>query len=241
MVPEEKLRDFVSRMRDSAGDNLESVILYGSAASGRYHADFSDLNLLCVLRDTSYRALNALAPVAKWWSAQKQPLPLLMSRAELEATTDVFTIELMDMQQHRRVLFGEDVVAGLDIPQRLHRMQVEYELREKLILLRQRALLAGGKDRQLWELLVHSVPSFATLLRHALIALGQYAPEDKRAAVSSLSELVPFDPRAVHQVLDVRERKLDPKKVDVHKLFDAYLTAIERVTAAIDKAFETGA
>jgi nucleotidyltransferase-like protein len=241
MVPEEKLRDFVSRMRDAAGENLQSVILYGSAASGRYHADFSDLNLLCVLRDTLYSALSALAPVAKWWTSQKQPLPLLMSRAELEATTDVFTIELMDMQQHHRVLFGEDVLAGLEIPQRLHRVQVEYELREKLILLRQRALLAAEKDRQLWELLVHSAPSFATLFRHALIALGQYAPEDKRAAVSSLSELVPFDPRAVHQVLDVRERKLDAKKVDVRKLFDAYLAAIERVTAAIDQAFGTGA
>ena len=58
-----------------------------------------------------------------------------MTRQELERSTDVFTIELLDMQQHHRVLFGEDVVQGLQIPMHLHRVQVEYELREKLILL----------------------------------------------------------------------------------------------------------
>ncbi len=42
------------------------------------------------------------------------------------------------MQQHHRVLFGLDaLLTGLQIPMDLHRVQVEYELREKLILLRQ--------------------------------------------------------------------------------------------------------
>jgi len=61
----------------------------------------------------------------------------------------------------------------------LHCVQVEYELREKLVLLRQHVLLASGKDSRLWELLVRSVSSFTTLFRHTLIVLGHEAPVGK--------------------------------------------------------------
>ena len=150
--------------------------------SGDFHPGLSNLNLFCVLRDSSFAALQALAPVAKWWDRQKQPPPLCMTRRELERSTDVFTIELLDMQQHHRVLFGENVVQGLRVSMHVHRVQVEYELREKLILLRQQVLLASGNDSRLWDLLLHSVPSFGTLFRHALIALGRNSPTGRREA-----------------------------------------------------------
>src|SRR5579872_6576846 len=143
MVPNDKIDDFVKRIREAAGANLESLILFGSAVSGDFHPGRSDLNLFCVLRDCSFTALQTLAPVATWWERQKQPPPLCMTRKELERSTDVFTIELLDMQQHHRVLFGEDVVQSLQIPMSIHRIQVEYELREKVILLRQQYLLAS--------------------------------------------------------------------------------------------------
>ena len=241
MVPEEKIDEFVKRVREAGGANLDGVILFGSAVSGDFHPGLSDLNLFCVLRDASFAALQVLVPVAKWWSGQKQPPPLCMTRQELERSTDVFTIELLDMQQHHRVLFGDDVVQGLRIPTNLHRVQVEYELREKLILLRQQVLLAGEKDARLWELLLHSVPSFATLFRHALIALGDSSHAGRREAVQALSKVVGFDSSAITRVLDVRERKADPKTIDVKDLCARYLVAIEKVTAAVDQALESGA
>jgi hypothetical protein len=238
MVPEDKLNDFVKRIREAAGVNLESVILFGSAVSGDFHPGLSNLNLLCVLRDSSFAALQALAPVAKWWDRKKQPPPLCMTRKELERSTDVFTIELLDMQQHHRVLFGEDVVQGLRIPTDLHRVQVEYELREKLILLRQQLLLASDSNSRLWDLLLRSVPSFTTLFRHALIALGDPEQTGRREAVQALSKHAGFDPSAIHQVLDVRERKADPKRMDIRGLCARYLAAIEEVTAAVDKGLD---
>src|SRR5882672_721915 len=180
MVPEKLINDFVGQLREAAGANLESVILFGSAVAGDFHSEFSNVNLFCVIRDSSFAALQALAPAVKWWSTQKQPPPLFMTRDEIECSVDVFTIELIDMQQHHRVLFGEDVVQGLSIPANLHRVQVEYELREKLALLRQHLLLASGNDSRLWELLLRSVSSFATLFRHALMVLGHEAPVGKR-------------------------------------------------------------
>lgn len=245
MVPgqdeKNKLDDFVQRIRKAAGSNLESVILFGSAAAGDFHPELSNLNVFCVLRDNSFTALQALAPVAKWWDRQKQPPPLCMSREELGRSVDVFTIELLDMQQHHRVLFGEDVLQGLRIPMDLHRVQVEYELREKLIVLRQQVLLASDSKSRLWDLLLHSVSSFATLFRHASLALGEAPPPGRRDAIQTLSKHVGIDPTAIHEVLDVRENKLDPKKLDVHDLFARYLAAVEKVAAAVDKALDSQA
>jgi hypothetical protein len=240
MVPEKTINDFVSRLRKAAEANLESVILFGSAAAGDYHPEFSNVNLFCVIRDSSFAALQALSPAVKWWDAQKQPPPLLMTRDEIARSVDVFTIELIDMQQHHRVLFGEDVIQGLSIPANLHRVQVEYELREKIALLRQHLLLASGNDSRLWDLLLRSVPSFATLFRHALIVLGHGAPVGKREAVQALSKKIGFDASGILQVLDVREKKAERKKLDVTDVFSRYLAALEQVAAAVDKMLDSG-
>ena len=239
MVPNDKIDDFVNRIREAAGSNLESIILFGSAVSGDFRPGLSNINLLCVLRDCSFTALQALAPVAKWWDHQKQPPPLCMTRKELERSTDVFTIELLDMQQHHRVLFGDDVVEGLRISMHVHRVQVEYELREKLILLRQQILLASGNQSRLWELTLHSVPSFGTLFRHALIALGDDAPVSRREALQALSTKMGFDLSSVYQLLDVREHKADSKNMDINELSGRYLAAIEKVAAAVDEALDS--
>jgi len=240
MVREKKINDFVSRLRAAAGANLESVILFGSAVAGDFHPESSNLNLFCVIRDSSFAALQALAPAVKWWNAQKQPPPLFMTRDEIERSADVFTIEFLDMRQHHRVVFGEDILQGLSIPANLHRVQVEYELREKLALLRQHLLLASGNDSRLWELLVRSVSSFATLFRHALIVLGHDAPVGKREAVQALSKQIGFDASGILQVLDVRERKSARKQFEVADVFSRYLAALEQVTAAVDKMLDSG-
>jgi hypothetical protein len=232
---------FVTRLREAAGANLESVILFGSSVAGDFHPEFSNLNLFCVVRDASFAALQSLAPAVKWWDAQKQPPPLFMTRDEIERSADVFTIELMDVKLHHRVLFGEDVFKDLSIPANLHRVQVEYELREKLVLLRQHLLLAAGNDSRLWELLTRSVSSFATLFRHALIVLGTNPPLGKREAVQALARQVGFDASGMLQVLDVREKKSHRKTFDVADVFARYLAALEQVTAAVDRMLDSGA
>lgn len=237
MIPEDKLQQFVTRAREAAGSNLEGIILFGSAVSGDFHPRLSDLNLFCILHDSSFAALQALAPVVQWWNKQKQPPPLCMTRQELERSTDVFTIELFDMVQHHRVLYGEGVL-GLRISTHLHRVQVEYELREKLILLRQHILLAGDSTSRLWDVILHSVPSFTTLFRHALIVLGG-AALSRREAVQTLAKQLQFDPSAIGQALDVREGKVSKKDLNVTDLCSRYLAAMEKVTAAVDQALDS--
>jgi hypothetical protein len=241
MIPSHTIDEFVKRARAADEPNIESVTLFGSAVAGDFHAGFSNLNLLCVLRDPSLGALRRLTPVAKWWDRQKQPPPLCMTRQELERSADVFAIELLDMQQHHRVLFGEDVLLGLRIPMDLHRVQVEYELREKLILLREHLLLAADSESRLWKLLMRSAPSFSTLFRHALIALGDTTQAARPEALQALSRRTGFDPSPMLAVLEAREHKAERKKTDFYDLAARYLAAVEKVAAAVDMALDSDA
>lgn len=238
MIPNDIVEEFVKRAREAGGANVESVILFGSAAAGDFHPGLSNVNLLCILRDSSFAGLQPLAAVAKWWDKQKQPPPLCMTRQEIERSRDVFTIELLDMKQHHRVLFGEDVLSGLHISMELHRVQVEYELREKLLLLRQHLLVAADNESRLWDVLLHSVPSFSTLFRHALIALGDSPHANKKGAVKALAQRLGFNDSALQQVLDVREKKLDRKNLRISELAAQYLAAVEKVTTAVDLALD---
>jgi predicted nucleotidyltransferase len=239
MIAEKLINEFISRLRAASGENLMSVILYGSAADGEFHPDFSNVNLLCIVRETSFATLTAIAPVVEWWTRQKHHEPLVLTHEELERSTDVFSIELLDMQQRHRLLFGEDVLSSLQIPMHPHRAQLEYELREKLILLRGRLLVAAGNKKRLWELMLGSLSTFATLFRHALIALGDIPPKAKRDAVQALAGRIRFDPSAFLQLLDIRERKAATSQFDVADVFNRYLTAVQQVTTAVDKMLDT--
>jgi predicted nucleotidyltransferase len=241
MVPEKLINELAERMRAAAGTNLLAAILYGSAAAGDYVANHSDVNLLCVLRETSFAAIAALAPTIEWWGKQKHRLPLLLSAEEMRRSADVFSIEFLDMRRHYRVLWGEDVLKTLEIPMRLHRAQVEYELREKTILLRQHLLTVAGNNEAKWDLLLLSLPAFGTLFRHALIAMGDASAGSKREAAAALAAKLGIDTSVFGVLLDIREQKKDRKTAKVDEMFARYLTLVDRVTAAVDKMLDPAA
>ena len=240
MTLEKLISEVTTRLRTAAGDNLQSLILYGSAVDAEFHPEFSDINLLCVLRDASFRSLQAMAPTVKWWLSQKQPAPQVTTSEELRRSADVFAIELLDMQQRYRVLVGDDVLSGLQVDLRHHRVQVEYELREKLMLLRKGLLIAGDNQDRLWDLLLSSLSAFTTLFRHASLALNGGNAVSKREAAEGLAAHIHFDSSPFLQLLAIRERRAERKQFEAAEVFSRYLAAVEQVAAAVDTMFDSG-
>src|SRR6266404_5472107 len=234
MVEEDLLNEFVQKMRTPAGENLLSVILYGSAAEGEFHPQYSDLNLLCVLGDASFGSLGKISSVMEWWRGKKHHPPLVLTAQELKASADVFSIEFVDMKQRYRVLHGEDVLRSLDVPLTMHRAQLEYELREKLFLLRQHILSAGNRDQQLWEIMLHSLSSFTTLFRHVLLEIGEAGRKHSRDAVVEISKRLNVDSSAFVQLMDVRAQKLARQQLRGAEVAEKYLDSIGKVVTAVD-------
>jgi predicted nucleotidyltransferase len=235
---EAKLTDLVNRLKTSARDNLRAVVLYGSAISGEFREGYSDLNVLCLVNHASANDLEHLHAVAEWWTRQGNAAPLIFTLDELHRSADVFSIELLDIKAHHRVLYGEDFLATFEVPLRLHRIQVERELRSGLIRLRQGIVAAPLSNRDHLGLMTQSISAFCALFRHAVIAMGQPAPITKREAVAEVATITGADPSAFNTVLDVREGKRKKAGVDVEASLHSYLEFVEVVTNEVDRRLD---
>ena len=71
---------------------------------------------------------------------------MLFTIEELRCSADVFAIELYDIKQRHKVLFGADHFTNLEVPMDLHRVAVERELRTNLIRLRQKYMAIADHD-----------------------------------------------------------------------------------------------
>ena len=233
--PEAELTELVPRLREAAGKNLVSAIVYGSAASKDFRREYSDVNVLVVANKLPLEALQALSPVMRWWVERGHPALVLFTREEIERSADVFSIELYDMKHRHRVLDGEDVFASLQIPMALHRVQLEHELRTNLLRLRQ-SYIADPSDDSVMHLMLQSVTSFGTLFRHVLIALGQQPPAHRREATVKLAEEVGFDPKPFLEIFEMRAGR--SHSLHVKDTFRGYLFAIEQVTNWVDRKLE---
>ena len=235
MEKEKLLDELVKRLRETYGDDLVSVVLYGSAVSGDYQKKYSDLNVLCTLRQVGVSELRRGEKAIAWWIKQKQPAPLLLSLEETKNSHDAFPIEFLDIQQSHRVLHGEDLVAGIQVDTRQHRRQVEHELRSDLLRLRERYLGLQQHKKEVTRLMVESLPTFATLARHALILAGVTAPARKREIFAAASSHFSIEAAPFLTVLGIREGTEKPPGNQVHDLFASYLEQISRLAVAVDQ------
>ena len=231
---DEKLAELVRRLKEFAAENLESVVLYGSAARGDFHESHSDLNVLCVLRSLSARELSRVSPVVHWWCRdQHEPPPLFLTAEELRASADVFSIELLDMQQSRRVLYGADVVAAISIPMNLHRIQVEHDLRTLLLKLRQHFLLTEQNEAALRTAAADASSSVLALLRHTLIAFDEQPPSRPDEVFARIAALTGADASAFAAVYRLRDRHAHHD--DISRVYSQYINALSVVISALDK------
>jgi predicted nucleotidyltransferase len=231
--PDDKLQEIVSRLQRACGDNLLSVVVYGSAAREDFHETFSDVNLLVVVRRLDAAALAQLSEILRWWSREeKLRPPLVMTLEELLESADVFAIELIDIKHSHRTLFGKDVVADIDVPMNLHRVEVEHELRTTLLRLRHHFLLASDNEDELRTVLAKSITSVLTLFRHALIVIEQDAPSDKAQVLQKAGAVFGIEGTALRAILDLRNHGRQPG--DVRELYHAYMIAIQKVAHELD-------
>ncbi|MGA8222896.1 MAG: hypothetical protein WB780_14690 [Candidatus Acidiferrales bacterium] len=235
---EAKLKEIVERLKVSALDNLKAVVLYGSGVTGEFSAKHSDLNILCIVEQAGAAELEALHSAAQWWVRAENPAPLVFTLDELHRSADIFSIELLDMKLHHRILYGEDFLADFEVPLRFHRQQVERELRTDWLRLRESILIAPQKKKVRLGIMLASVSAFCALFRHALFALGQPMPGTKREAVDAMATLTGADPSAFHAILDLREEKQKRGGLDIEAVLHTYLEFVEIATNEVDRRLE---
>lgn len=235
-IVQEALNTLVDDLRATHGDNLASVVLYGSAAAGDHIELRSDYNLLIALnRITPEDLRQAQAPMREW-QRLGHPLPVYFTVEELSDAVDVFPIEFHQMANARVVLFGKDPFEFVTVSDSELRHQAEYELRSKLIQLRRLYIPASVSIEKLCDLMSDSLASFAALFRAVLVLHGQEAPVAKPDCVRATVQLLKLDPEPFEKIFAIRSTGYQPPTDKAaNDLFAAYMLQVEAVVEAVDE------
>ncbi|MDX6531099.1 MAG: hypothetical protein QOH41_3389 [Blastocatellia bacterium] len=230
------LNRLVDDLRAAYGENLASIVLYGSVAAGDHVELRSNHNLLIVLKRIALADLGLSQTTMRDWISLGQPMPVYFTVEELKRAADVFPIEFLQMEQARKVLYGLDPFEFVEISQANLRHQTEYELRTKLIQLRRLYIPASKSVEKLAALMSDSLASFAALFRAVLILHGQDSPVSKPDTVHAAARLLALEESPFERIFDLRA-KPDSKltETEANDVFASYMAQIERVIEAVDR------
>ena len=213
---------------------LVSLILYGSAASGHYVKGKSDINLLVVLTSTGMDKLADVLDTVQVWKKSRVAVPLVMTKTFIEKSLDCYPIEFLNMRNRHILIYGENVLEQLKFKPEDLRLQIERELKGKLILLRNGYLESGGNARQLKQLINRSFTAFTSIFNALLYLKQESAPHHRRDTIKEIAKLFTVDAGVFLSCADIKEGvdKLSGKEVEA--VFKKYLQEVEKICDIVD-------
>lgn len=158
--------NLINECKKILDDNLVSIIKFGTEGEPN--------NLLIVTERLGIDDLDKIKPIILKSSKKTKIVPILFTELGLMDSSDVFPLEILDMKHPHEVLFGEDVIEKVSLDKKHVRRQLEFELRSKLIHLRENYIWIK-KPKELRALLKSAVPTLMPLF-YGLLFLKDIRP-----------------------------------------------------------------
>lgn len=227
------LEIFTRVLENIYAKELISIIVYGSAASGEFIDERSNVNLLVVLKDAS---LSALRKARKLVNNRQFKLikPLFLNPEYINSSLDVFPIEFLDISENYFVLYGNDILKGLKIDIKNLRFQCEQELRAKLLGLKN--IYLHNKDKYaLKDLLFRAFTSLLHILRNLLRLKGGAPLYLKEEILKEVERVFSFDTRNFVKLLDAKKKNLKLSQNDIESMFLVFAQDLEKIVKIVDQ------
>lgn len=237
-TPQEVFPEVVENLKKTYGDGLQSIILYGSGARGDYVPGKSDINFLVVVAENAADDLERVQPLIPGWRKRAVALPLIMTKAFIDSSIDVYPVEFLNMKRHYDVVYGGDVLKDLVFDNPSLKLQCERELKGKLMLLRTGFLETAGKAETLQRLMAASITAFLSVFSALLHMQGKDVPRGRREIVAAVAEVYGIDAASFLRCIDLREGKKGLALGELKAIFRSYVTEIGKLIKAVD-ALET--
>jgi hypothetical protein len=232
--PEEIFGEITDDYRRIFGTDLISIILFGSGAGEDYIPGKSDLNFLITLTDQGIGRLDLVLGMVARWRKRNVAIPLFMTCSYLTGSQDAYPIELLNMKRQYIVAYGEDVLAGLAFDPCHIRLQLERELRGKLLHLRSGYLATEGSARKIRDLIKVSLTAFVSLFGALLTLKNLGIPRGKRNVITAAGEAFGFDAAVFLKCEEIRRKTDRFSSADVQEIFRSYLREVGRLCDQVE-------
>ena len=231
----ESLMEFVAEMKAAFGDGLLSLCLYGEGAGEPAHQPHHRLRLLAVMKEAGYPELSRYAGMSGRWLKKGLGAPLMLTPESIESSTDVFPMEFFEMKEGYVLLHGTDYLAGLEVPPVNLRLQLEEQVKGKLLHLRQAYMESGGDKGAIAGLISASIGPFIQMMRNALRIKGLPIPAVKDVVIGDCCRMMGLDDKPFRDALALRHGTAVPSKDALEALFRPYMDGVSAMAEFIDK------
>jgi predicted nucleotidyltransferase len=225
-------RSFIQLLKDNFGENLRSVILYGSYVSGDFVPGVSDVNVLVLIDRANIEQFRNFGKTAYKLMRRYKITPLILTRTDFNNSADVFPMEYSDIRDRNRVLFGEDETKSLSLEKKNLRHQLEERLRGSVASLRQLIIASKGRRRVLTNNLKFLFGSLKTLFR-GLLRLKELKsiPTEGEQIVEILGNEFGVETKPLKNLIKLRSGG----KLDVETLAGDVLDLLQELIGKVDK------
>ena len=227
---------YISKLVSVLDDNVVSVLLYGSVTGEGYDSKHSDINVAVILKDNSIRALKPALKIIRDGLKHKITVPLFLTSEYINMSLDTFPIEFIGMRETSMILYGEDILGDVNIRNEDIRRECEYQLKGKLLTLRQAYMEQGLKNQSLEKLIKTSLRSLFPVLRNVLrIKCDSVPPLDKREILRRVAEEFDVDTNSFLEVLNdtVSDGRIGGQSAEL--FIDSFLIQLEKLSVIVDK------
>jgi hypothetical protein len=224
---------FAAEVRGLLGEDLLSVALYGSAAGQDFVAGTSDINTVVVVTAVNFSHLQRLAERLPAWRKGHFATPMIIDREFLAGAVDSLPMELYDIKEQHRLLWGADPFERLAIDERRLRLAAEQTARRELLRLRAALVEHAGDRRRLRILLLESLKTVLLIMRSLLRVRRMQVPARLAAVVERVEAAHTQKFGTVHTLLGVRGGGSWPADA-MEDVCRRYLDEVGRLTALVD-------
>ena len=222
------IRPYLSEFLNLHGENIVSIVLYGSATGKYFMPKKSDINLAVVFKTLEFQQLKDSLKLINRGISKRITAPLFLSLSRIESSKDAFPVEFIEIKENNILLYGKDVFSGLKIDEANIKLFCGRDIEGKLIRLRQAYLEIGLKRKGVEALMKESMYSLIPVFRALLRTKVQNPPIDKEQI---LIEFCNHSGLSKDVFLTILKDRLDDEKIkggDVEAHFEKYLKEIEK-------------
>ncbi len=216
------------------GKKFVSCYLYGSALTPSYVPGVSDLNFLIILSEVNINDLKAYSKVYKKWQKKQVSPPIIATPEYIRSSLDVFPLEFSEMKENHLLVYGADFLSGVEIPLENLRLQIESELKGKLLKFRQGIIFLSNDSTEYKNFFLRTVNSFLPIFRGVLRLYNVRVPYDFLELANKLSDITGFDKNILYEVWEIKKGGLISYD-DLNNLCFYFHEEVEKLIIKIDK------
>jgi len=174
------LVDLVESAQRCLQEDLRSILLFGSGAEARLRTT-SDLNLLLILRGFNKDRVDALREPLRLANVAARASVMFVLESELAAAAEAFAVKFDDIGRRRCVLYGADLIAGLNVSRESKRRRLGQILLNLSMRLRHQYATTSLREEQLATIIADAAGPLRSAAATLLELEGQVVTSPRQA------------------------------------------------------------